>query len=85
MTVPSYDVDLDDINLAEDVTPWDELADWAGGSGEDDETDYYIQGSQCVSQQVTKTGAQDPSSLVVNYGSDLSAEVFQPCAFAGFL
>lgn len=73
MAVPSYDVDLDDINLAEDVTPWDELDDWGGAAAADDETDYYIQGSQCISAQPAKTGAQEPSSQVVDYGSNLAA------------
>jgi len=74
MAAPNYSTDLQTINLAQDTGTWDELADWAGGGTiYTDETDYYIQGGNCTSQICTKTGAQDETSLVVDYGSDLSA------------
>jgi hypothetical protein len=74
MPTPSYTTDLQTINLAQDTGTWDELDDWAGGGTiYTDETDYYIQGGNCSSQLATKTGAQDETSLVVDYGSDLSS------------
>jgi hypothetical protein len=73
MAVPSYTTDLATISDAAAKASWDELGDWGGGGTVYDETDYYIQGSQCISQICTKTGAQDITSLVVDYGSDLGA------------
>jgi hypothetical protein len=74
MAAPSYTTDLLTINLAQDTGSWDELDDWAGGGTiYTDETDYYIQGGNCSSQLATKTGAQDETSLIVDYGSDLSS------------
>ena len=74
MAEPGYTTDLQTINLAQDTGSWDELDDWAGGGTiYTDETDYYIQGGNCSSQLATKTGAQDETSLIVDYGSDLSA------------
>jgi hypothetical protein len=74
MAAPSYTTDLLTINLAQDTGSWDELDDWAGGGTiYTDETDYYIQGGNCSSQIATKTGAQDETSLIVDYGTDLSA------------
>ena len=74
MAAPSYATDLQTINLAEDTGTWSELDDWSGGGTRyTDETDYYIQGTYCTSQICTKTGAQAITSLIVDYGSDLSA------------
>lgn len=74
MAAPSYSTDLVDITLAQDADTWTELDDWAGGGTiYTDETDYYIQGGNCTSQICTKTGAQDETSLVVDYGSDISS------------
>lgn len=73
MAAPEYSTDLEIINLAEDSGTWSELTDWGGGGTiYTDETDFYIQGSYCTSQICTKTGAQAETSLIVDYGSDLS-------------
>jgi len=72
MAVPNYSTDLQTVNNAGAKASWDELSDWGGGGTIYDETDYYIQGSQCISQICTKTGAQDITSLVGDYGSDLA-------------
>ena len=73
MAVPNYSTDLTNITLAQDADAWTEMSDWGGGGTiYTDETDFYIQGGNCTSQICTKTGAQDETSLVVNYTSDLA-------------
>ena len=48
MAAPTYATDLSDITTAETVTGWSALG--GGASGLNDETDYFIQGNQCVSK-----------------------------------
>jgi len=48
MAVAAYATDLSDITTAETTTGWSALG--GGASGLNDETDYYIQGTQCVSK-----------------------------------
>ena len=48
MAAPTYATDLSDITTAETITGWSALG--GGQSGLNDETDYYIQGTQCVSK-----------------------------------
>lgn len=48
MAAPVYATDLTDITTSETVTGWAALG--GGQSGLNDETDYFIQGSQCVSK-----------------------------------
>lgn len=48
MAAPTYATDLSDITTAETTTGWSALG--GGASGLNDETDYYIQGNQCVSK-----------------------------------
>lgn len=48
MAAPAYTTDLADITLSETVTGWSALG--GGQSGLNDETDYFIQGNQCVSK-----------------------------------
>ena len=48
MVAPVYTTDLADITTAETITGWSALG--GGQSGLNDETDYYIQGNQCVSK-----------------------------------
>lgn len=73
MASPWYITDLVDIDDAENAGTWSEMDVWTGGGTVyTDETDYYIHGDQCTSQICTKTAAQTPTSLAVDYGSDLS-------------
>ena len=48
MAAPTYATDLSDITTAETTTGWSALG--GGASGLNDETDYFIQGNQCVSK-----------------------------------
>lgn len=48
MAAPVYATDLTDITTAETITGWAALG--GGQSGLNDETDYFIQGTQCVSK-----------------------------------
>ena len=48
MVAPVYTTDLADITTAELAADWTALG--GGQSGLNDETDYYIQGNQCVSK-----------------------------------
>jgi hypothetical protein len=48
MAAPTYTTDLTDITTSETVTGWSALG--GGQSGLNDETDYFIQGTQCVSK-----------------------------------
>ena len=48
MAAPVYATDLTDITTAETITGWSALG--GGQSGLQDETDYFIQGNQCVSK-----------------------------------
>ena len=48
MAAPNYTTNLADITTAETITGWSALG--GGQSGLNDETDYYIQGNQCVSK-----------------------------------
>ena len=48
MAAPTYATDLSDITTAETITGWSALG--GGQSGLNDETDYFIQGTQCVSK-----------------------------------
>ena len=48
MAAPTYATDLSDITTAETITGWSALG--GGQSGLNDETDYFIQGNQCVSK-----------------------------------
>ena len=48
MAVAAYATDLTDITTAETISGWSALG--GGQSGLSDETDYFIQGSQCVSK-----------------------------------
>lgn len=76
MAIATYNTDLSLISDAEDITvgPWDELNGHTSGGAETDETDYYIQASQCVSQSTgTKTGTV--CGLQVDYGSDIAGSM----------
>lgn len=48
MAAPAYTTDLADITTAETTTGWSALG--GGQAGLNDETDYFIQGNQCVSK-----------------------------------
>lgn len=57
MVAPTYDTDLNDINLAEAVTDWAEPTNHKDGGAATFDQDYFIQGGGCVTQaQSGKTG-----------------------------
>ena len=73
MAAASYDSDLTSTNggeltAAASTTNWAESTNgaWDDGGGPDAETDFYIQGTSCVSQQFTKTGV---GTLIYNNGT----------------
>lgn len=70
MTAPSYTTDLNDIDLAVSNANWDESSNiaWDDGGGNDTESDYYIQGSSCVSEAL-KTGV---GTLIADNGSGVT-------------
>ena len=47
MAAPSYTTDLQLVNAADATTGWTELSGHTGGGAATDETDYYIQNSNC--------------------------------------
>lgn len=64
MAAPAYSTNLADITTAETVTGWSALG--GGQAGLNDETDYYIQGNQCVS----KNGfTADIKGIIFNAGA----------------
>lgn len=74
MAVPSYTTDLTTLANADintDTGTWGELTNHTGGAAATDEQDYFIQGSQCVSQSLgTKTGTQ--AGLQYNHGATVT-------------
>ena len=71
MTAPSYTTDLSDVTTAESTTSWAELSGHTGGGSPTQESDYFIQGSYCVSQSTgNKTGTA--CGLQFDHGSNIS-------------
>jgi len=71
MTAPSYTTDLSDVTTAESITSWTELSGHTGGGSPTQESDYFIQGSYCVSQSTgVKTGTA--CGLEFDYGSNVT-------------
>ena len=74
MATPTYTTDLNDITTAESITNWAELTGHTGGGSPTNESDYFIQGSYCVSQSTgVKTGTA--CGLQYDYGSDMSSSM----------
>jgi len=69
MAAPSYTTDLADISTAESATGWAESTAWGAGKTLVLETDFYIQGSNCISEAL-KTGI---GSLIYDFGQDATA------------
>ena len=71
MPAPIYTTDLVDITTAETLTNWSALG--GGQAGLSDETDYYIQGNQCVSKSgftaVTKGMIFSAGATTITAGS----------------
>jgi hypothetical protein len=66
-----YATDLSDINLAEVDTDWAEMVNHKGGGAPAQESDYYIQGDYCVSQNTSvATGTQ--AGIQYDYGANVS-------------
>ena len=71
MASPSYTTDLTDVTTAESTSGWAELSGHTGGGSPTQESDYYIQGSYCVSQSTgNKTGTQ--CGLQYDNGSNIT-------------
>src|SRR5574337_1036059 len=66
MAAPSYNTDLIDITTAENITNWTALG--GGASGLAAETDFFIQGSFCISKQVSAA----LKGMVFNNGSTIT-------------
>lgn len=57
MAAPSYGTDLTTIDTGDTTTGWDDLSTWTAGRTPVNETDYFIQGTACVSKTYNATGA----------------------------
>jgi hypothetical protein len=65
---PAYKTDLKDVTLSDALGTWVELAGHKGGSAPVSETDYYIQGTACVSQ-ATGQSTDLEAGMGFDYGS----------------
>lgn len=72
MAAPSYTTDLADINTADAITNWTELNGHSSGGAATAETDYFIQGTGCISQAFSASKSGTVFGLEYDYGSDLS-------------
>ena len=80
MAAPSYTTDLTDIDLCESGSSYEEFSGYTKGDGADVETDLYIQGSACASDENNnKTGVGH--SIGVDYGSNITFDTGD-CFFA---
>lgn len=57
MTAPAYTTDLTTLNTGEATTGWTEPGTWLAGGTPVAETDYFIQGTGCISKTFNATGA----------------------------
>lgn len=71
MAAPSYTTDLRTVNLNESNTGWSELTGHLSGGADATETDYYIQGTACVSQS-TGTSSGTNAGMEYDYGSNVT-------------
>ncbi|OGD84181.1 hypothetical protein A2572_03470 [Candidatus Collierbacteria bacterium RIFOXYD1_FULL_40_9] len=70
MAAPTYTTDLSNINTAENTGTWSEFSTYTiGGTPVTNETDYFIQGTQCTSATMTKSGL---GSIAVDNGSGVT-------------
>lgn len=75
MAAPIYSTDLILINACDSTTGWAEWTGWIGGGAQTAETDYFIEGAGCISQQL-KSGI---GSLGYDFGANItfaSGDVF---------
>lgn len=74
MAAPNYSTDLTSLAIANETADsgtWAELSGHTGGSSAGDETDYYINNTSCISQQLgTKTGTQ--AGIQYDHGAAVS-------------
>lgn len=70
MTAPSYTTDLTDIADADESSGWSESSTWNDGNISMQETDYYIQGSYCVSSEL-KLSKSGYASILYDYVTNL--------------
>lgn len=80
MAAPTYSTDLLDINLAETNTGWSDINQAGGGGANEAVIDFAIQGSNCISRQVSNTrrGAMYDTGSTVTLGAD--EHIFTWCA-----
>lgn len=71
MAAPSYSTDLATVTLNETNTGWSELTGHTTGGADATETDYYIQGTACVSQS-TGTATGTTAGMEYDYGSNVT-------------
>jgi|PlaIllAssembly_1097288.scaffolds.fasta_scaffold00010_19 hypothetical protein len=71
MAAPSYVTDLQLVNDADATTGWAELSGHTGGGAATDETDFYMQNSNCISQS-TGTQTAQGAGLQYDYGSNIT-------------
>ena len=71
MAAPSYVTDLALVNDADTTTGWAELSGHTGGGAATDETDFYMQNSNCISQS-TGTQTAQGAGLQYDYGSNIT-------------
>jgi hypothetical protein len=82
MTAPSYTTDLTSgvVTLCADNTGWSELNGHTSGGADATETDYYIQGSACVSQS-TGAATGTTAGMEYDYGSNITGFTTGDCFF----
>lgn len=71
MAAPTYSTDLRTVTLSDSNTGWSELTGHTGGGADATETDYYIQGTACVSQ-ATGTATGTAAGMEYDYGSNVT-------------
>jgi hypothetical protein len=71
VAIATYNKDLTDIWAVNSITGWTEMTNHTGGGAATAETDYYIEGTGCVSQSTgTKSGTN--AGLEFDYGSNVT-------------
>lgn len=71
MAVPSYTTDLIDIDTSEALGTWVETGTWSGGTAPVLESDFFIQGSNCIAKYLTSGGVAI-DGFVMNYGTGIT-------------
>jgi hypothetical protein len=85
MAAGVYGVDLQDINLAETNTNWNDVNQAGGGGANSAEVDFAIQGTNAITRQVnnTRRGVLYDTGSTVTLGADEHIFVWTVCATPG--